>query len=674
LTPHVRTPSGGHHAYIVHPGFRVPTLNAKTKEALARLYPGLDIRGDGGYAIFYGVNDRGEYQWLRQPNPDPFESLAADLQALPKKCGEQTSENPAKQTRSSTNGRVQAERLVSEALKRSAGGRNDAGFWLAAQLRDNCYSQGEAEQVMLDYACRVPDENTKGQNEQYSRREALASLRQAYARPAREPWVVRVQDHAETEQEVKCGTPDLLTKHHNDHGNAERLIALHGRNLRYYHPVKRWLVWDGRRWLIDEVRQSYKLAKDTILQFLKQAIEANDRKGELFARQSLNHQRIGAMLASAECELPIRTLELDRDAYLLNCLNGTLDLRTGELKAHCREDYITKLVHLECNPDAQCPLFLRFVRRIMGDSPDAWEAEGERAARLAGYLQKVFGYALSADVSEKVIFCLFGSGNNGKTTLLEAIRFVLWEYSAHLQIDTLMSHRQRESNASLSDLADLRGARFVTTSEAEQGGRLAEGKLKSLSAGMGEVKTCRKYENPITFKATHKLFIDANHKPIVRETDQAMWNRLKLIPFDVTIPPEEIDKKLLERLMSEGQGILAWMVEGFRRWLAEGLGDPPEVAEASAGWRSEMSLLREFIEDCCEFRNDFFCPIAEIRKAYTAWANENGQTNPAWLSGFDDELIAKAGRKGKRWIGDKQVRGWVGIRLKPTEATGDGTE
>src|SRR5439155_25756208 len=127
-----------------------------------------------------------------------------------------------------------------------------------------------------------------------------------------------------------------------------------------------------------------------------------------------------------------------------------------------------------------------------------------------------------------------GIGNNGKTTLLETIRFVLWEYSAQLQIDSLMSHRQRESNASLSDVADLRGARFVGTSEAEQGGRLAEGKLKYLSAGMGNVKTCRKYENPITFRATRKLFIDANHKPIIRGTDEASWNRLYLIWFNVS--------------------------------------------------------------------------------------------------------------------------------------------
>jgi putative DNA primase/helicase len=461
--------------------------------------------------------------------------------------------------------------------------------------------------------------------------------------------------------------PDLLCQHHNDHGNAERLITLHGHDLRYYHAIKRWLIHDGTRWQIDETGQAYKLAKKTMLRLLAQAAEGNHKDAESFAKSSLNHKRIAAMMASTECELPIRTLDLDRNAYLINCLNGTLDLETGELRAHCREDYITKLAHLEYKPDADCPLFLQFLRRIMGDGPDASQADGERAGRLAGYLQKVFGYSLTGDVSEKVIFCFFGNGNNGKTTLLEAIRFVLWEYSAQIQIDTLMSHRQRESNASLSDLADLRGARFVTTSEAEQGGRLAEGKLKYLSAGMGEVKTCRKYENPITFQAAHKLFIDANHKPIVRGTDQAVWNRLKLIPFDVTIPPEEIDKGLLEKLKSEAEGVLAWMVEGCRRWLAEGLGDPPEVTEASAGWRSEMSLLTEFIEDRCELSPQGVCPVGELRQSYESWARKNGEREAVWVRAFDDELTARGCLKKRERIAGKQARVWLGISLRTDE-------
>jgi len=676
FAPHVRTGSGGHHVYFKHPGFRVPTLNAKTKEELRRLYPGLDIRGDGGYAIFCGLNQSGEYQWLRQTNPDPFERLPTEMQEFLKQCSGQATAKSARQASFTANGRVPAERLVTQALESAATqGRNNAGFWLAAQCRDNRYNEQEAEQIILDYVARVPRVNAKGQPEPYSKNEARASVRQVYAQPAREPWSNGADRHGRPEA-IKQATaqsskdePDLLSQHLNDHGNAERLIALHGEDIRYYYAIRRWMVWEGKRWRIDETGQAYKLAKEVILRFLKQAIEKGDKKSESFARQSLDHKRVGALLASAECELPITVSDLDKDGYLLNCLNGTLNLRTRQLQDHRRDDYITKLAHLEYKPEAECPLFLHFLRGVMGDGPDASSSDGDRAVRLVAYLQKAFGYSLTGDVSEKVIFCLFGSGNNGKTTLLEAIRFVLWEYSAQLQIDTLMSHRQRESNASLSDLADLRGARFVTTSEAEQGGRLAEGKLKYLSAGMGEVKTCRKYENPITFQAAHKLFIDANHKPIVRGTDQAIWNRLKLIPFNVTIPSEEIDKSLLEKLKAEAEGLLAWMVKGCRGWLAEGLGDPPEVLEASAGWRSEMSLLRDFIEDCCDLLPDAFLSVKELRKAYAAWGEENGQKNPTWHSAFDDELISKGCFQDRPRVGGKQVRGWKGIQLRLEDAT-----
>jgi putative DNA primase/helicase len=597
--------------------------------------------------------------------------LPPGLQDFIKHCGEQTSASPAKHTTANARMRVSAERLISQALTRAqTAGRNIAGFWLATQLRDNGYHQDEAEGILSAYSARVSRNNSKGQPETYSKAEAVASLRQAYSRPAREPWPKGTDQGASPEAspnlppQTAGAEPDLLSQQHNDHGNSERLIALHGRNLRYNHTIKRWLIWDERRWQIDEVRKAYKLAKGATLLFLKQAIEHGDEDGERFARQSLNHQKVSAMLASAECEKPITPPDLDRDPFLLNCSNGTLNLKTGELRAHRREDHITKLVNINYRPEAECSLFLLFLHRIMGDSPDASQADGDRAERIVNYLQKVFGYSLTGDVSEKVIFCFFGNGNNGKTTLLEAIRFLLWDYSAQLQIDTLMSHRQRESNASLSDLADLRGARFVTTSEAEQGGRLAEGKLKYLSAGMGEVKTCRKYENPITFQAEHKLFIDANHKPIVRGTDEAIWNRLKLIPFNVTIPPEEVDKSLLEKLKTEAEGILAWMVEGCRRWLAEGLGDPPEVKEASAGWRSEMSLLRDFLEDRCDLRPDGFCTVKELREAYSSWAAENGQRNQEWHNSFDDELIAKGCSKERPRIAGKQARGWKGIQLR----------
>ena len=193
FAPHVRTGSGGHHIYIEHPGGHVATVNGSTKHELARLYHGLDIRADGGYAIFAGASDAGQYEFLRQPDPYPFENLPTELRVLLKPENNPIPNSPDRERKpdSSPNGRVPAERLILQTIERAGGGRNNAGFWLAAQLRDNAYSKQEAEQIMLAYADRVPTTNAKGQDGLYSKTEALASLRQAYSRPARKSGTQR---------------------------------------------------------------------------------------------------------------------------------------------------------------------------------------------------------------------------------------------------------------------------------------------------------------------------------------------------------------------------------------------------------------------------------------------------------------------------------------------------
>jgi putative DNA primase/helicase len=263
------------------------------------------------------------------------------------------------------------------------------------------------------------------------------------------------------------------------------------------------------------------------------------------------------------------------------------------------------------------------------------------------------------------VFCFFGSGNNGKTTLLEILRFLFMEYSAQVLIENLMAHHSRESNASLADLADLRGARFVTTSEAEEGQRLAVGKLKYLTQGMGEIKTCRKYENPIKFTATHKLFIDANHKPIIRGGEKAIWNRLKPIPFTITIPPDEIDKTLLEKLKAEAEGILAWMVEGCKRWLLEGLGDPPEITEASAEWQATSDQFAVFLGEECILAAEAWVPVAQLWPGYQNWCEANNEKQNLSKSVFDQRLEEAGCRRGKREGGG--ARAWIGIRFRTAD-------
>ena len=253
----------------------------------------------------------------------------------------------------------------------------------------------------------------------------------------------------------------LLKQLRNDTGNADRLILKFGDRLRYCPAFKKWLVWDGRRWAVDDQGASRRLAKRTMLEYLAQAVDAGDEGQQGFASllRLFEARRIANLLTMAECELVITPDKLDTHPFLLNFLNGVIDLETGALLPHDPERFITKLVRYNCNPQAACPLFLSFIARIMGNHPDASEAELDRAERMVSYLQRAFGYSLTGTTAEKAVFVLFGAGNNGKTTLLSTFRQLVEEYAVLLQVDTLMV--RQESNNTQADLADLRGARFV---------------------------------------------------------------------------------------------------------------------------------------------------------------------------------------------------------------------
>jgi putative DNA primase/helicase len=327
-------------------------------------------------------------------------------------------------------------------------------------------------------------------------------------------------------------------------------------------------------------------------------------------------------MREAEPHLIVTVDQLDREPFLLNFKNGTVDLRTGEIQPHKPEDLITKLVPHCYRPNAACPQFLKFIRRVLPGLED--------------YLQKALGYSLTAVTSEKAVFVCHGGGNNGKTTLLATVREVIGDYYAVLlQIDTLMA--RAADNNSQADLADLRGARFVMTSETEENQRLAEGRLKRITQGLGRIKAVRKYENPIEFTETHKLWMDCNHKPLVRGNDQALWNRLHLIPFDVTIPAGEIDRELPAKLMAKAEGILAWMVEGAFRWYSEGLGKPPAVESAGEEWRSDMDQFGRFIGECCIAGEFAQARARTLYSAYRKWAEEAGE-RPVMETSFGNTL------------------------------------
>jgi putative DNA primase/helicase len=374
-----------------------------------------------------------------------------------------------------------------------------------------------------------------------------------------------------------------------------------------------------------------------MVEFLRQAVADKNETAEKFARASLNAGRIENMLALAECEIFIRPEQLDVDPYLLNFINGTVDLRTGTLRPALRSDYITKLVNYSYLSDAKCPRWLLFLEEIMGGGPDAGQEAQERAGRMVDYLQRSLGYSITGCTIEKAIFVLFGRGDNGKSTMLNTVRQLVEEYAVLLQADSLMV--RQESNNTQADLADLRGARFAQTSETEEGQRLAQGKLKRITQGMGKIKAVRKYQNPIEFSETHKLWMDTNRKPAIKDADDgATFSRLHPVPFVVQIPRERIDRDLPAKLMSEAEGILAWFVAGAVLWAAEGLSRPPEVESARAAWHDEVDQLGQFISERCVIGEAFRVRTSQLYSAYHEWCQKSGEKHTTPSAAFRDKI------------------------------------
>jgi len=303
----------------------------------------------------------------------------------------------------------------------------------------------------------------------------------------------------------------------------------------------------------------------------------------------------------------------------------------------------------------------------MGDGPDASEQERDRADRLVRYLQILFGCCATGK-PEKLLCIFYGrDGNNGKTTLLTTVAKALGnrEYATQINIDSLMMDPRGAgtNNATNSDLSDLQGARFAFTSEVDSAQRLSLGRVKYLT-GMSDLRTRRMRENWITFPSTHKIIMDCNERPVVSNPSDAVWNRLVSVPFDVVIPDDEIDTDLPVKLEAELPGILAWIIEGARRYYLEGLrGRPAEVEMSTGEYRQTADRLCEFIQDCCGLNEFAWVSSGQLVNAYQDWCRRNGEKFPLEGRDFTDQIKAKGCAPKTKEIQGKPTRGWAGIEL-----------
>lgn len=437
-------------------------------------------------------------------------------------------------------------------------------------------------------------------------------------------------------------------------GNAERLMEQYGEDL-HYNPAWGWIAWNGQKWVIDQghEEQLYKQMAKTIY---FEAAEENDssRREEIWkwAKRSEDRSIMAGSLKMAESEEGVRreTTDFDQRPMLLTVANGTVNLETGELQPYRREDLLTKQISVEYDPNAECPTFLSFLDRIF-----------ESEASMVEFIQRAVGYSLTGKTSEHCVFILHGSGRNGKSTLINVLTDLLGEFARSVEPEVLTVRRNH--NNTLVEMADLAGARLVTAVETEDNKRLAEAKIKQMS-GNDVVKGCHKYKNPFDFRPIWKLWYATNHKPVIRGTDEGIWSRIRLIPFDVFIPAEERDLDLGEKLKNELPGILRWALDGCLAWQTKHLAPPEKVQKATAEYRNEQDILAAFLADCCVFVSESLLPVKMLYLAYVEWCNETGEKYPTTQSKFGKRLKERGVRQERITSGGNKGRmAWKGIGL-----------
>lgn len=420
--------------------------------------------------------------------------------------------------------------------------------------------------------------------------------------------------------------PAFDSYHRTDVGNADRLADRHGADIRY--GLSGWLAWNGARWeRSPDGAPVQERAKETMQAVGIQAIQLGDEGLNLrkWALASEANARIHAMvdLATSKPELRVVAEDLDKDPWAFNATNGTVDLRTGDLRPHRREDMLTRMSPVAYDPAAPAPRWERFIREIMGDNEN-----------LVAFLRRALGYCLSGSTREQCLFFFYGSGANGKTTIVNAILDVMGEYGRQAAPGLLLA--KRNDNEHPVGIADLHGARMVVATEVDEGKRLAESLVKSITGG-DRIKARHLYGQLFEWTPTHKIILSANHKPTIKGTEYAIWRRIMLVPFNVVFSPERRDPDLEVTLRNERVGILSWLVRGSVEYAKDGLRPPEEVQAATAEYRREQDRVSPFVEECCQLDPKVSIRASALFAQYELWSSQV-EDRPMSKKGFWQRL------------------------------------
>ncbi|MDU6691267.1 MAG: phage/plasmid primase, P4 family [Clostridium perfringens] len=440
-----------------------------------------------------------------------------------------------------------------------------------------------------------------------------------------------------------------------DVGNAERLISLHGKDIKFNVNSGKWYVWNGVNWELDNSFKVENLYR-TVLRRFQNAIpninisydeiatKKQQEKAKSFVLRNETDGKIKSVLNQAKTFKGINFMESDKDDYLFNTPNGTINLRDLSQKKHDRKDLITQCSNYSFNRENdKCPNWIAFLNRIFcGDQ------------ELINYVQKAVGYSLTGDMSEQCLFMLWGGGANGKSTFVKALEDIMGSYAATIKGETLMEKNGQDG--ARGDLARLTNKRVVIASELQEGQVFNEPLLKVLSAG--ETLPVRfMYQEEFMLKPKFKLWIMTNKKPKVKGNDHGIWRRWRMIPFKYKFTEKEKDPNFYEeKLKPELEGILLWAITGYQMWKEQGFEAPKEVMEAVEDYKMDMDQVARFIEDCCFIRDDAECTGSAMYDEYLNWCINEGEnykmTNHKLARDLKEKgFVNKRDMNGKKWIG-----------------------
>jgi putative DNA primase/helicase len=420
--------------------------------------------------------------------------------------------------------------------------------------------------------------------------------------------------------------------------------------VRYVGKWKEWLVYDGKCWQFDDKRQVFNAARD----ICRQAARQLTKPGECKAIASAKTRAAVVSLASDDQRLAAGVDQWDANPWLINTPHGVVDLRTGKIREHRADDYMTKCTAVSPDPHCPTPIWTRFLDRVTDGSKE-----------LQNYLARVCGYSLTGDISEHAMFFLFGNGRNGKGVLMNTVARIYADYHVGAPAETFMATKNEQHP---TELARLCGARLVTVTETPEGRHWNETRIKEVTGG-DQLHARFMNKNFFDFWPQFKLIVSGNHKPALRTVDEAMKARVNLIPFEVFILAKDRDPHLADKLRAEWPGIMAWMVKGCLDWQRKGLAPPKIIVDATAEYLDAEDTIQQWINDRCIVGKNHWVAFDQLFASWKSWAEER-RLFVISSTRFQERL------KALKFLPDKQdgVRGRKGLTLKRLVASTGGTD